>query len=71
MTSTSWTCPACNGKGEVTKGYYVVDPKPTGLDTCRSCKGEGVLRTPIEVRAALHAAFDPNIVNKTAWSSLP
>lgn len=45
------TCPVCNGRGDVSQGFYDISPyfeSTTGIYpvTCRTCNGQGVLWEP-------------------------
>jgi hypothetical protein len=50
---TAVTCPVCQGKGSVPRGFYLSAPDGTGAVsgtvpvTCRSCNGLGYLIVPI------------------------
>jgi len=38
-----YTCPVCNGKGEVGCGFYTGASIGTANEKCRSCNGTGIL----------------------------
>jgi DnaJ-class molecular chaperone len=39
-----WRCPVCEGRGHVTAGFYTYGlSASTAAETCRSCRGAGIV----------------------------
>jgi len=63
--STPHKCPVCEGRGTVPHNFYsgAIASSSIAPETCRSCKGEGVLWSNDIIKYEIQPAFVPDIVD--------